>query len=78
MKDHRLVYHSTLGSRVIKKKKCPFPSCPMVHCMRPRKVDIRLPGKGNSKSHGARPVHQIISMIKWIRTRRLSIENSLS
>ena len=29
-----------------------------------RKVDIRLPGKGNSNSHGARPVHQIISMIK--------------
>ena len=23
----------------------------------PRKVDIRLPGKGNSESHGARPVH---------------------
>jgi hypothetical protein len=23
-----------------------------------RKVDIRLPGKGNSNSHGARPVHQ--------------------
>ena len=22
-----------------------------------RKVDIRLPGKGNSNSHGARPVH---------------------
>ena len=21
------------------------------------KVDIRLPGKGNSNSHGARPVH---------------------
>ena len=27
-------------------------------------VDIRLPGKGNSNSHGARPVHQIISLIK--------------
>ena len=22
-----------------------------------KKVDIRLPGKGNSDSHGARPVH---------------------
>ena len=33
-----------------------------------RKVDIRLPGKGNSNSHGARPVHLIITMIKWIRT----------
>ena len=29
------------------------------------KVDIRLPGKGISNSHGARPVHQIVSMIKW-------------
>ena len=25
---------------------------------RTRKVDIRLPGKGNSNSHGARPVYQ--------------------
>jgi len=39
-----------------------------------RKVDVRLPGKGN----GARPVHLIITMIKWIRTSRLSIKNSLS
>ena len=38
-----------------------------------RKVDVRLPGKGNSNSHGARPVHLIITMIKWIRTSRLSI-----
>ena len=43
-----------------------------------RKVDARLPGKGNSNSHGARPVHLIITMIKWIRTSRLSIKNSLS
>ena len=43
-----------------------------------RKVDVRLPGKGNSKSHGARPVHLIITMIKWIRTSRLSIKKSLS
>ena len=42
------------------------------------KVDVRLPGKGNSNSHGARPVYIIISMIKWIRTSRLSIKNSLS
>ena len=27
------------------------------------KVDVRLPGKGNSHSHGARPVHLIITMI---------------
>ena len=43
-----------------------------------RKVDVRLPGKGNSNSHGARPVHLLIPMIKWIRTSRLSIMNSLS
>ena len=42
------------------------------------KVDIRLTGKGNSNSNGARPVHQIISMIKWIRSSRLSIKNSFS
>ena len=30
------------------------------------KVDVRLPGKGNSNSHGARPVHPTITMIKWI------------
>ena len=41
----------------------------------PRKVDIRLPGKGDSNSHGARPVHQ---KHRWIRTRRLSIKNSLA
>ena len=29
-------------------------------------------------SHGARPVHLIITMIMWIRTSGLSIENSLS
>ena len=42
------------------------------------KVDIKLPGKGNSNSHGARPVHLIITMIQWIRTCRMSIQNSLS
>ena len=34
--------------------------------------------KSEFESHGARPVHQIISMIKWIQTRRLSIKLSLS
>ena len=33
-------------------------------CDRYRKVDVRLPGKGNSNYHGARPVHLIITMIK--------------
>ena len=41
-------------------------------------VDVRLPGEMNSTSHGARPVHLIITMMKWIRTSRLSIKNSLS
>jgi len=35
-------------------------------------------GKDNLNSHGARPVHLIITMIKWIRTSRLSVKNSLS
>jgi len=43
-----------------------------------RKVDVRLQGKGNSNSHGARPIYLIITMIKWIRTSRLSIQNYLS
>ena len=38
-----------------------------------RKVDVRLPGKRNSDSHGAKPVHLIITMIQWIRTSRSSI-----
>ena len=39
----------------------------------------RLPGKGSSNSHGARPVHhQINSMIKWIQTSTCSITNYLS
>ena len=39
---------------------------------------VRLPGKGNSNSHGARPVHLNITMVKWIRTRRLPIKKFLS
>ena len=46
--------------------------------LRAGEIDVRLPGKRISNSHGARPVHLIISMIKWIRTSRLSIKNSLS
>ena len=33
-----------------------------------RKVDVGLPGEGNSNCHGARPGH-LITMIKWIRTK---------
>ena len=29
-----------------------------------RNVDVRLPGKWNSNSHGARPVHLIISLFR--------------
>ena len=43
-----------------------------------RKAGIRLPGNGNSNSHGARPVHLIITTIKWIQSGRLSKQNSLS
>ena len=43
--------------------------------MFPRRCqDVDLAGN----SHGARPVHLLITMIKWIRTSRLSIKNSLS
>jgi len=35
------------------------------------KVDVRLPGKGNSYSHDARPVHLITTIIKWIRTIKI-------
>ena len=43
-----------------------------------RKVVVRLPGKRNPNYHGARPVHLITTKIKWTRTSRLSIKNSLS
>ena len=46
-------------------------------CVSTRKVDMRLPGDLDSNSHGARPVHLIIAMVKWIRTIRLSIKDSL-
>ena len=39
---------------------------------------MRLSEKRNSNSHDARPFHQIITMIKWIRTSKLSIKKSLS
>ena len=43
-----------------------------------RRVDIRLTGKENLNSHGARPVYSIISIIKWIWTSRLSPKNYFS
>ena len=38
----------------------------------------KFKGFGNLNSHGARPVHQIISIMQWIRTSGLSIKNPLS
>ena len=43
-----------------------------------RKADARLPGKGDSNSHGSRPVHLIITMIKWIWTSMMPIRKSLT
>jgi len=60
------VYQSTKGVRVKKKRT----STEEEAHPRPKVSDVRLPGKGNSNSHGARPVHLIITMIKWFRTSR--------
>jgi len=51
---------------------------PVSLCLPQFPLDVRLPGKGNSNSHGAKPVHLIITMIEWIRTNRLLIKNLLS
>jgi len=92
VKAHRLVYHSTLDWRVIKKReeenpgirtpeaRSRFLRAGLVSRRGIRRQEAcagRLPRKGNSNSHGARPVNIIISMIKRIRTCRLSIKNSL-
>jgi len=45
---------------------------------RVRQIGVRLPGEGNSDSHGARQVHLIFTMIKMIRTSRMSLQNALS
>jgi len=66
----------TSGTGVPMDPDCPFRQA--VDRLLRRKIDERPPGKGNSTSHEARPDHLIITMIKWIRTSRLSIENSLS
>ena len=46
----------------------------------PRKVESRCKAtwKRKFKSHGARPVHLITTMMKWIWTSRLSLRNSIS
>ena len=73
------VTHPRRGARRWPRARPPAPSAsptPASRCRSHRKVDIRLPGKGNPSSHGARPVHQIISMMKWTRTSRLPTKNS--
>ena len=98
-KAHRLLNHSTLGLREIKKKRrvdgwgavqvgdgvdeshqlqvlehsCSTPN------PKPQTLNVKQECSIKIKnSHGARPVHLIITMIKWFRTSRLSIKNSLS
>ena len=64
---------SCAGLRVGRKSRCVvINTYQWTPSHQPRKVDIRLPGKENSSSHGARPAHQTISMIKWVRTSMLS------
>ena len=43
-----------------------------------RREDMILHEKDNSNPHGARPVHQIISMINWTWTSKLSVKISFS
>ena len=50
----------------------------MQDCPREYQPESTMRMTWNSNSHGARPVHLIITMIKWIRTSRLSIKNALS
>jgi hypothetical protein len=61
--------------------KCPSTRTPSVsHARAPHRsglVDVRLPGKGNSNSRCARPVHLIITMSKWFRTSSSSTKKSL-
>ena len=45
---------------------------------KPVRVARTLHCQVRPNSHGARPVRLIMTMIKWIRTSRLSIKNSLS
>ena len=43
-----------------------------------KKVNVRLPGQGNSNSHGARPVHKIILMIEWVVNKEISLSRKPS
>jgi len=50
----------------------PHPPRPVGRRAAPSAPGARPPGNGNSNSHGARPVHLIITMIERIRTSRSS------
>jgi hypothetical protein len=52
--------------------------CFLRRCAGPRKVDIRLPGKGNSTSHGAKPVYEnhlddYVDSGQWLVNKELSL-----
>ena len=66
-----------VNSRTHRTKVDAYKSTRVDFVLRARKVDVRPPGTGNSKSHCARPVQLFITMIKWFRTSRLSRKNSL-
>ena len=51
------VYHSTYLEREDRGDGVAQRECEL--CLRFRKVDVRLSGKENSNSHGARPVHRV-------------------
>ena len=65
-KDLEKVHYNSRFRLPLRNDSVPAPPSDASHV---RKVDVRLPG--------ASPVHQIITMIKWIRTSRLSTKNSL-
>ena len=44
---------------------------------KPVRIQVQNQEPETPNSHGARPVHLIITMIKWFRTSRLSIKHSL-
>ena len=73
--DHAPAYHSTLGLRVIKKKKHERRS---VKSQKPQKLQSNPCEEGRYKATWKTPMAQgrsarIISMTKWNRTSRLSI-----
>jgi len=62
------VFHSTLGAPCL-----PARAHPVYPARNTPASEVAV-----WNSHGARPVHLGITMIKWTRTSRLSIHNSLS